>query len=105
MPGPQGNQVHPSPQGKVGSSQGIRKGLAALNCPQGRRIGNGGVARGDGPNARSLNKATLLAYLITARDWVDNGRRPSARWLIMPKALVPQPSTVALVIAGQARGV
>jgi hypothetical protein len=67
MPGPQGNQVHPSPQGKVGSSRKVRKGLALLNCPQGRRIGNGGVARDDGPNARSLNKATLLVDLATER--------------------------------------
>ena len=88
MPGPQGNQVQLSPQGKVGSSRKIRRGLALLNCSQGRRIGNGGVARGDGPNARSLNKATLPADLITARGQVDNGRRPAASRLIMPKALV-----------------
>jgi len=82
--------VQLSPQGKVGSSQRIRRGLAASNCPQGRRIENGGVARSDGPNARSLNKATLLVDTVTARHGVDNGRRPPARWLIMPKALTQE---------------
>lgn len=47
MPGPQGNLVQSSSQGEVGLSQMIRKGLAALNCSQGRRIGNGRVAHHD----------------------------------------------------------
>lgn len=51
IPRPKGNLVQLSPQGDVDLSQKIRKGLAVLNCSQGRRIINGRVAYCDWSNA------------------------------------------------------
>lgn len=78
IPDWQQNQVQPSPQGEVDSFRKVRKGLAPLNCSQGRRMGKSGVARGDRLNARSLNWATLLADWMTERHSVDNGRMTAA---------------------------